>query len=70
MEWKCSMKYVQYIRGNYVVRIVVPDELRPIVGLKELVVNLGPDKKGSEKQAHGVIAGFLEHKACIATRHW
>jgi hypothetical protein len=54
------LKYVHFIRGNYVARITVPEELRPILGLRELSNNLGPDKKSSEKRAHGAIAGFLE----------
>ena len=53
------MKYVQFMRGHYAVRIMVPTELRAIIGKRELVENLGADKKAAERKAHGVIAGFL-----------
>lgn len=53
------MKYVHFVRARYVVRVVVPTELRGIVGKRELSENLGPDKRLAERRAHGVIAGFL-----------
>jgi hypothetical protein len=53
------MKHVQFSRGRYVVRVTVPEDLRPIIGKRELVEPLGGDKKTAERNAHGVIAGFL-----------
>lgn len=53
------MKHVQFSRGRYVVRVTVPEDLRPIIGKRELVEPLGGDKKTAERKAHGVIAGFL-----------
>jgi site-specific recombinase XerD len=41
------------------VRVTVPEDLRPIIGKRELVEPLGGDKKTAERNAHGVIAGFL-----------
>lgn len=53
------MKHVQFNRGRYVVRVTVPEDLRSIIGKRELVEPLGGDKKSAERAAHGVIAGFL-----------
>ncbi|WP_187968864.1 site-specific integrase [Aquibium microcysteis] len=53
------MKYVHFVRGRYVVRVIVPIELRAVVGKRELSEKLGPDKILAERRAHGVIAGFL-----------
>jgi integrase len=53
------MKYVSFTRGRYAVRITVPEELRGIIGKRELVEPLGGDKKIAERNANGVIAGFL-----------
>jgi integrase len=54
----CSMKHVQYVRGRYVARITVPEELRAIIGKRELVENLGENKKASERSAHAALARF------------
>ena len=34
---KVGMKYVQHVRGKWIVRITVPEELRDLVGVRELV---------------------------------
>ena len=52
------MKHVQHVRGRYVARMTVPVELRPIVGMRELVAPLGSDKKQAERQAHAVLNRF------------
>lgn len=54
------MKYVQNIRGKWVVRIVVPEELRHIIGRNELWHIGLPDKaKEREKQALKIINAYL-----------
>ena len=54
------MKYVQKIRGRWIVRITVPEELRDIIGGRELVAkDLPSDAKLREKLAHGIINSFL-----------
>ena len=52
------MKHVQHVRGRYVARMTVPVELRPIVGMRELVAPLGSDKKQAERQANAVLNRF------------
>lgn len=52
------MKHVSFIRGRYVARVTVPEELRAIIGKRELVEPLGGDKKAAERAAHGVLARF------------
>ena len=43
------MKYVQQDKGNWRIRIAVPEELRPISGHRELVErDLPSDKKARE----------------------
>jgi integrase len=54
-----TMKYVNFQRGRYVVRVTVPLELRGIIGKRELVAPLDADKRSAERAAHGVINGFL-----------
>jgi len=53
------MRYVQFSRGRYAVRVTVPPDLREVIGKRELVEPLGGDKKVAERRAHGVVAGFL-----------
>ena len=54
------MKYVQQVRGKWIVRITVPDELREIVGVRELVEkDLPSDARTREKLAHGIINRFF-----------
>lgn len=53
------MKHVSFNGGRFVVRVTVPEDLRPIIGKRELVDPLGGDKKAAERKAHGVIAGVL-----------
>lgn len=53
------MKYLHEINGRYAVRVVVPPELRGIVGRGELREWLGRDPRAAERAAHGVVAGFL-----------
>lgn len=48
------MKHVQHVRGHWIARITVPEELRPILGMRELVAPLGADKR----QALGVLNRF------------
>lgn len=54
------MKYVQQVRGKWIVRITVPDELRDIIGVRELVEkDLPSDARTREKLAHGIINRFF-----------
>lgn len=53
------MKHLQEIRGRFAVRIVVPPELRGIIGRGELRKWLGTDRKVAERNAHAVIARFI-----------
>ncbi|MCW1919979.1 site-specific integrase [Rhodobacter sp. KR11] len=52
------MKNVQHIRGKWVARIVVPDELRPVIGKRELVEELPTEAKARERRALAVLNGF------------
>lgn len=53
------MKYVQNIRGKWTVRMVVPEELRHIIGRNELVqIGLPDNAKAREKMAIGVVNAF------------
>lgn len=54
------MKYVQQIRGRWLVRMTVPSELRGIVGARELVdKDLPADPKARERAAHASINRFF-----------
>jgi integrase len=54
-----SMKYVQNIRGKWVVRLVVPEELRHIIGRNELVhIGLSDNAKARDKEALRVINSY------------
>lgn len=52
------MKHVQHVRGKWVARMTVPEELRAILGKRELVEPLGGDKKQAERRALAVLNGF------------
>lgn len=53
------MKYVQQVRGRWVVRMVVPEELRSILGQRELVeIGLPSEARAREKRAIAVINSF------------
>lgn len=53
------MKYVQNVRGRWVVRMTVPEELRAIIGQRELVeIGLPSDAKSREKKAVAIINAF------------
>ncbi|MCA0207316.1 MAG: site-specific integrase [Proteobacteria bacterium] len=53
------MKHLQHVRGKWVVRVTVPDDLREIVGKRELVhYDLPPDVKARERKAIAVINSF------------
>lgn len=53
------MKYVQQVRGKWVVRMVVPEELRGIIGQRELVeIGLPNEARAREKRATAVINSF------------
>jgi len=53
------MKYVQQVRGKWVVRMVVPEELRTLVGQRELVeIGLPAETRAREKRATAVINSF------------
>lgn len=55
-----SMKYMQNIRGKWVVRIVVPEELRHIIGRNELChIGLPDNAKDREKQALKIINAYV-----------
>ena len=53
------MKHVQHVRGKWVARVTVPDDLRDIIGKRELVEDLPGDGKGRERQAHAVLNRFF-----------
>ncbi len=52
------MKHLHNIKGKFVVRVVVPPELRAAVGKRELRAWLGSDKKLAERNAPARIAEF------------
>ena len=52
------MKHVQHVRGRWIARMTVPDELRAILNMRELVAPLGTDKKQAERQALAVLNRF------------
>ncbi len=52
------MKNVQILRGRYYARIAVPEELRPIVGKRELREPLGADRSTAQRNAHAILAKF------------
>lgn len=53
------MKYVQNVRGKWIVRMTVPEELRAIIGQRELVeIGLPSDAKSREKKAVAIINAF------------
>ena len=54
-----GMKHVQHVRGKWVARVTVPDELRDIIGKRELVEELPGDAKSRERQAHAVLNRFF-----------
>lgn len=54
------MKYVQHARGKWKVRVTVPEELRDIIGARELVESgLPSDAKSRERLALRIINRFL-----------
>lgn len=52
------MKNVQHVRGKWVARVTVPDELRPFIGKRELVEELPSEAKARERRALAVLNGF------------
>ena len=53
------MKHLQHVRGKWIVRVTVPEELREIIGKRELVeYDLPADEKARERRAVAVINGF------------
>jgi integrase len=54
------MKNVQFVRGQYRARMVVPEELRKIIGKRELVEALGADKKIAHRKALAALNRFHE----------
>ncbi|WP_416881180.1 tyrosine-type recombinase/integrase [Marivita sp.] len=67
------MKHVQKVRGIWVVRVTVPEELRDIIGVRELVERgLPNDTRQRERLAVGIINGFYarieEAQEQLATR--
>lgn len=55
-----AMNYVRQVRGKWIVRMIVPEELRGIVGQRALVhVGLPPETRAREKAAIGIINSFL-----------
>ena len=45
------MGYVQQVRGNWVVRMVVPEELRGVVGQRKLVeIGLASEARARKKR--------------------
>ena len=60
-------KYLHYKRGRFSARIVVPKELRDLVGKKELTKALGADRRAAEKQLPGAVA-MMMHELALAER--
>ena len=52
------MKHLHQINNRFVVRVVVPPDLRTIIGKRELREWLGADKKSAERNAPAIIARF------------
>jgi integrase len=61
-------KNVHFYRGQWRARIVVPEELRAIIGKTQLEEPLGADPKVAEKRSHAVLAGFHD-KLDLARAH-
>lgn len=55
-----KIKHILYRDGRYYARVVVPPELRRIIGKTELREPLGPDKRAAERNAHGAVAAMLQ----------
>ena len=55
-----AIKHLLHRDGRYYARLVVPQELRAIVGTTELREPLGADRRTAETRLHGVIAKFHE----------
>ena len=52
------MKNAQMVRGKWRARLTVPEELRVIVGRRELVADLLGDKKDRDRQALAALNSF------------
>jgi len=52
------MKHLHHIKGKFVVRVVVPPELRAVLNKRELRDWIGTDKKAAKRNAPAVIARF------------
>lgn len=52
------MKNVQQVRGEWVARLIVPAELREIIGKRELVESLPSEAKLRERRALAILNGF------------
>jgi hypothetical protein len=46
------MKYVQQVKGKWIVRVTVPEELRPIITRRELVERDLPSEKKHANDWH------------------
>ena len=53
------MKHVQHVRGKWVARVSVHDDLGHLIGKRELVEELPGDAKSRERQAHAVLNRFF-----------
>lgn len=60
MPSKDLPKHIIERDGRFWARIVVPPDLRSIIGKTELREPLGPDRRLAEKRAHAIIASFLD----------
>ncbi|MDH6268259.1 integrase [Rhizobium sp. SG_E_25_P2] len=61
-------KNIHFYRGQWRARIVVPEELRAIIGKTQLEEPLGADPKIAEKRSHAVLAAFHD-KLDLARAH-
>ena len=61
-------KHLHFYRGQWRARVVVPVELRPLIGKRQLEEPLGADPKLAEKRSHAVLAGFPD-KLDVARAH-
>lgn len=53
------MKHIQHVRGKWIARVTVPEELREIIGKRELIEELPSEKSGRDRRALAVLNGFF-----------
>jgi integrase len=63
-----KIRHFKERNGRYSARLVVPKNLREIVGKAELEIQLGPDRRQALARLPGAVAG-LQAKIAVAERH-